>query len=729
MVKMKDKLPKDTSAHPQQTRSKQKEERDFYQKLVEHSLQGIVIFQNNGIVFANKTMEDIAGFSVDELLSFSPDQVRDFIHPDDRAQVWKRMRERLQGKDVPSRYVFRALRKDNKYNWLEMYAALIEYQGKPAVQGAIVNITEQKQAEAELLKREATLNSIFKAAPIGIGLVSNSILLRVNEKICEMAGYSQDELVGKSARILYPTKKDYDYVTNENHRQISEFGTGTVETRWKIKSGEIKDVLLSSTLLDQGDLSAGVTFTALDITESKRTLDELKNSEERLKILFEFAPDAYYLIDLTGRFLDGNKAAEALIGYSKEELIGKSFLKLNPMDKALIKKAAALLSRNASGMATGPDEFVLRRLDGSQVFVEISTYPVKINDKIQVLGIARDVSEQHKAIEALRTSEDKFRNLAEKSPNMIFINKRGRVVYANKKCEESMGYSVEEFLSSDFNFFSLIAPESMEFIKKSLSRHLRGEDVPPYEYSLVTKNGKRIDAIITTKLIPYEDDTAILGIITDITERKQAEEKIKASLKEKEVMLREIHHRVKNNMQIITSLLRLQAGQDKDANVQQMFTLCQNRIKSMSLIHESLYQSQVLSRINFSDYIKKMTTHLVSIYSQGKKVFSVNYELDDVYLDINQAIPFGLIINELITNALQHAFPPSHTGDIMIALRKEKKGKIIFEVKDNGVGIPEDVNTERPISLGLQLVYDLARQLNGSVNIRNKPGTSVTISF
>ena len=350
-------------------------ENDLYRRLVEHSLQGIVIFQKNRVVFANKTMEDISGFSVDEMLSFSPDQVREFIHPDDREQVWKRMLERVRGKDVPSRYVFRSLRKDGKYNWLEMYATLIEFAGDPAVQGAIINITEQKQAEAELLKREAALNSIFKAAPIGIGLVSNRILLQVNEKICEITGYSQKELIGKSSRILYPSKKDFDFVGAEKYRLISELGTGTVETKWKTKSGEIKDILLSSTPLDPNDLSAGVTFTAMDVTRRKRAVEELKNSEDRLKILFEYAPDAYYLNDLKGIFLDGNKAAEALIGYSKEELIGKSFTGLDLIDKTQIKKAAAVLARNARGMASGPDEFILIRKDGSQVIVEISTCP------------------------------------------------------------------------------------------------------------------------------------------------------------------------------------------------------------------------------------------------------------------------------------------------------------------------------------------------------------------
>lgn len=146
-----------------------------------------------------------------------------------------------------------------------------------------------------------------------------------------------------------------------------------------------------------------------------------------------------------------------------------------------------------------------------------------------MLGIARDITERKHAEKALKESEEKFRMLAEKSPNMIFINRKGRIVYANQKCEEVMGYRREELYAPDFDFFSMIAPESIGVIKSSFQKHMKEKDVAPYEYSLITKTGKKIDAIITTKLISYGDESAILGIITDNTDRKQAEEALRKS--------------------------------------------------------------------------------------------------------------------------------------------------------------------------------------------------------
>jgi PAS domain S-box-containing protein len=260
-----------------------------------------------------------------------------------------------------------------------------------------------------------------------------------------------------------------------------------------------------------------------EIEKLKHTETGIKSSEERLKILFEYAPDAYYLSDLKGYFIDGNKAAEHLIGYKRDELIGKSFLKLKLLPPKQITKAAKLLAKNAIGKPTGPDEFNIIRKDGNQVPVEIRTFPIKIENKSLVLGIARDITERKHTEEVLKESEEKFRTLAEQSPNMIFVNKKGRVVYANKKCEEIMGFKREEFYSPDFNFLTLIAPEYTDLVKANFSMHIKGEDVLTYEYALISKKGDRIEVINAPKLIRYEGESAILGIVTDITQRKHAE--------------------------------------------------------------------------------------------------------------------------------------------------------------------------------------------------------------
>jgi len=337
--------------------------------------------------------------------------------------------------------------------------------------------------------------------------------------------------------------------------------------------------------------------------------------------------------------------------------------------------------------------------------------------------------ENKQAETALRESEEKFRSLAENSPNMIFINSKGRIVYVNPECEKVLGYTREEFYSPDFDFYTLIAPESINTVRSNLKKHMNGKEVPPYEYTLITKHGKKIDAIHTTKLIYFGGEKSILGIITDITTHKKSEEKIRASIKEKDVLLQEIHHRVKNNMQIISSLLNLQLRSIKDEKVAEIFRESRDRIRSMALIHEKLYQSKNLARINFAEYIKSLVVHLFNTYKINPKTIRIKTELEDVFLDVNSAIPCSLIINELVTNVLKHAFPKGRRGEIRIKLQSNKKRKTSLIVSDNGIGYGNEIDFRSPKSLGLQLVNDLVKQINGSITLERKKGTTYKITF
>lgn len=238
-----------------------------------------------------------------------------------------------------------------------------------------------------------------------------------------------------------------------------------------------------------------------------------------------------------------------------------------------------------------------------------------------------------------------------------------------------------------------------------------------------------------------EEDKNILMFISDqiamAIERKEAEEKIKASLKEKEVLLQEIHHRVKNNMQVISSMLNLQSTYIKDRKVLELFKSSQDRIQSMALVHEKLYQSEDLTRINFAQYIQSLTVHLFRSYRVDTNVVRLKTDMKDFFLEINKAIPCGLIITELASNALKHAFPKSRIrergteqrGEILISLRQDKNGGNKLIVRDNGVGLPEDFDFRKAKSFGLILVNMLVDQLDGSIAVRRKGGTSFEIKF
>jgi two-component sensor histidine kinase len=215
-----------------------------------------------------------------------------------------------------------------------------------------------------------------------------------------------------------------------------------------------------------------------------------------------------------------------------------------------------------------------------------------------------------------------------------------------------------------------------------------------------------------------------------LLQRQRSEEKIRKSLDEKEVLLKEIHHRVKNNLQIISSLLNLQTGQVKDRQLLEILRESQNRIRSMALIHERLYRSADFSNVDFGQYVNGLTTYLVRSYASDSRSFNLQVDVQDVSLGVDVAIPCGLIINELVSNCLKHAFPPGVQGEVCVSLRRDEE-RYRLRVEDNGIGLPGDIDLKKVESLGLQLVETLSTQIGASIDITTAPGkgSAFTISF
>jgi two-component sensor histidine kinase len=215
----------------------------------------------------------------------------------------------------------------------------------------------------------------------------------------------------------------------------------------------------------------------------------------------------------------------------------------------------------------------------------------------------------------------------------------------------------------------------------------------------------------------------------EIYERTQAEIRVREALQEKEVLLKEVHHRVKNNLQVISSLLSLQSSQIKDPETVQIFRDSQNRVRSMALIHEKLYQSHDLAQIEFKGYIQSLTSFLVRSFAAESRGVTFRLDVDAIELGIDQAIPCGLIINELVSNSLKYAFPDSQKGEVYIQFKIDKGQRLHLNVGDNGVGFPENVDFQNTASLGLQLVNSLVSQLEGSIKLVRSSGTEFRIDF
>jgi two-component sensor histidine kinase len=270
--------------------------------------------------------------------------------------------------------------------------------------------------------------------------------------------------------------------------------------------------------------------------------------------------------------------------------------------------------------------------------------------------------------------------------------------------------------------FAARVPERLTMIKE--------QGFAVFESAHIRKDGTVMPVEVNSRVLDYEGKRVYFSVIRDITERKHAEEQVKKSLKEKEALLQEIHHRVKNNMQVISSLLKLQSRYAKDLSAEQTLLESQNRVRTMALIHDKLYQSGDLSKIDFGDYVRSLINELLRFAGEKRTKIDISMDFEDIYLSADTAIPCGLIINEMFTNSIKHAFPEQQRGNVTISLSMDASGEYHLVYSDNGIGIPEDVDFRSSHSLGLELIILLAEhQLRGSVELDRGEGTRFDIRF
>ena len=461
-----------------------------------------------------------------------------------------------------------------------------------------------------------------------------------------------------------------------------------------------------------------------ELKHRKLAEDALKESEERYRGLFDRSLDFVYVHDFEGNFIDANPAVLESFGYTKEEIYSIDFATLLSEDQipAALKNIEEIAH---TGFQRELKEYRLKRKDGTYVYLEIQGSLVYRDGKpYAIQGIARDITARKQAEEAVRESEEKFRNLFNNVEVGMFITRLdgSEILDMNEKFLNIFGRTREEMqgLASVIHWADPSEREEMLRILEIEGR------VPNFECKMLNKQGEVRTCLASSRL--YRDEGIMEGSILDITERKQAENKITASLKEKEVLLKEVHHRVKNNLQVISSLLNLQSQHIKDKDSLEMFQESQNRVRSMALIHEKLYTSEDLSRIDIAAYIQDLTASLFSTYTVGNEI-KINIDVTDIFCTITTAIPCGLIINELVTNAVKHGFPKERDGTITVSMTPSNTDSLILTVSDNGIGFPEEIDFRTTTTLGMQLITSLVEQLEGTITLGRSEGTTFTITF
>jgi PAS domain S-box-containing protein len=743
-----------------------KESEEKWRSVVENAPDIIMTVDREGAIqFINVTVPDL---KMEEVVGSS---IYDYIESEHHNRV-KKYLKRIFRTGKPIAYQVSGVGPKGTTSWYESRIGPIKHDGKVVAATIITtDITKRKQAEEELEKHRKNLEDMVKErteelikanelllreveerkhaevalreseekyrhlverANDGITIIQDFELKYINPALASMLGYSPDEMIGtKFMKYIVPDelpkiKERYE------RRMKGEKVPPVYETKAYKKNGELINIELNAGLIQFEGEPADLVF-ARDIGERKRAEEELKISEKRYRSVFENVSDVIFTVNSDFVLSSISPTVEDMSGYKPEDLIGTAVEDLDFLTPESLERALGRMELILAGKDIGYQEYEFKAKDGTKRLVEVSYTPLYEKGEFNsIICVARDITERKLAEEKLRESEELYKSLVKTLPDAVTsTDLEGKITYVSPRTLQIHGFDhADEILGK--GAFELIHPDYRETAVKNLQRTLTEGFVRNLEYTLLKKDGTPFTGLLSAALIrdAHGNPKSFIATTKDITERKIVEEQIKASLEEKEVLLRELHHRVKNNIQVISSMLRLHTGHIEDKNYAESIKEIGNRIRTMSLIHEKLYQAKDLAHIDFKEYIKELVNNLFRFYGVNINKIRPKIVSDGISLDIDTGIPCGLIINELVSNSLKHAFPDENKGgEILIEIQQEDKDKYALVVSDNGLGFPKELDFRNTDTLGLQLVNTLVAQLEGTIELNRKGKTEFKIVF
>ena len=622
------------------------------------------------------------------------------------------------------------------------------------LRGTVQDITDRKQAEealrvAEELARQrlAEIEDLYHNAPVGLCVLDRDLrFLRINERLAEFNGIPAVDHIGKTVRDVLPGLVD---TVEPVIRRILETGeprlhieiVGETPAHPGLQRSWLEQWL---PIKDSEGRVTGLSIVVEDITERKQAEAQILETTQRLQALMQAMPIGVALLDAQG----GNVAANPAYD---EVWMGPC-----PPVRSVDDYAAYQAWWADTGKPLQPEDWAsaravqhgetvvgqllrIRRFDGSDAIVLNSAAPIRdANDRITGSALAiQDItawqkSERRLAVAVSGTRIGLFEwNMA--TGEVLWNPQHARLFGLDATTTSSTTTTTMVFRPFVYNdWASRVHPEDFPRVEAEM-RHCLAERVPlEVDYRIVWPDGS-LHWMATRAVVEQDVEGQpwrMVGIAMDITELKEAEEIIRASLAEKEILLKEIHHRVKNNLQVISSLISLQADALTDKQILEELDDVRDRVRSMALVHEKLYQTSDLAKLDFAEYAASLTQTLWRSYSDFAKNVRLNLAVEPVLLSIDTAVPCGLILNELASNALKHAFPDNSGGEVEVGLKIDPATKVVcLRVRDNGIGLPAGLDWSQLESLGLRLVKILASQVHGTVETASGPGTEIKIIF
>jgi PAS domain S-box-containing protein len=677
----------------------------------------------------NEVACDMLGYTREELLQMGPENIDNPENVANMAQVIKNLQK--EGK-----IIFESVQVSKKREFIpvEISSHIFELNGKEMILSIAREISERNKAEKALEKSEKEYRDLFENMIEGFAYCQmifddeknpiDWIYIKVNPAFDKVTGLKNVQ--GKKATEAIPGIKELQPELFDIYGRVALTG---IQENIEINFKPLKIWLKISVFSPEKEYFVAVFE---NITKRKKAEKALKKSEEKYRQLVENAQEGIWSIDAESKTRFVNQRMAEILGYEIDEMMGKSLFSF--MDKHGVELANYNLEHGKQGLKKQYDfEFI--RKDGNKVYTNLETSPIFDDDKNYVGAVAMvsDITERKKMEKTLRESEKRYSiTLDAVNDGLWEWDVLAGDAFFSPNYYKLLGYAPGEFPANYESWRLLVHPDDIDLVEKKLQKNIKSDKRFEIDLRMKTKSIEWLWVSIRGKAVERDSlGTAkrMVGTLSDIRERVNAKKKIKESLEEKEILLKEIHHRVKNNLMIISSLLNLQSGYIKDKASKDIFKESQNRAKSMALIHERLYSSADLKRIDFGDYIQSLSKDLFNTYKSDSGLIALKMNVENIFLDINTAIPLGLIVNEFITNSLKHAFPNGRKGEINVEFH-EKNEEYEFAVKDNGIGFPKDIDYQNTESLGLQIVTNLTGQIDGKIEkLDANPGTEFKINF
>jgi PAS domain S-box-containing protein len=724
------------------------ESEEKYRTLVENINDVIFKLDENGkFIYISPVIEYLFEYSMEEIVGKN---FMDYVHPDDLGKLLESFKHTVKGFSEPSE--FRVVDKNGKERYVRSSGRLIEKkEGRKEIIGIMTDITEKKQSEEKLKAAFQQMHDIIEFLPDPTFVIdAEHKVFAWNKSIEQLTGINKSDMIGKGgyeyAVPFYNMKRpiliDLTYLTSDeiekNYSYIKRIDDILYAETFIADLNDGKGVFLwgaASPLYNTTGEKIGAIEVIRDITERKQVEDALVENINRFRLIWSESPIAIQLFDSDGKLLEANTAYITMFGIINDEELKRFNLDDYPDIKGEVRNKL-LRGENVSFTSTYDFDSIARinsfKTDKKGIiFLDIQITPLLTNERITgYLVQLQDITKRIRTEKSLQSSIIKYKTLFESSPmGIIVTDDKGRIVETNQTAKLVLNLKDQAESVSFDPEWNILLPDGSSMAENEYMKLFSLKNGLTVENTVIgiRKNADDTTWISVTSLPLHIDGYGVIITFSVIDKFKQMEDECRQSVREKEIIMKELQHRTKNNIAIVSSLLKLEMDKSKDEHVRSVFQNSILRIQAILSIYEQLKITSSHETIDFKNYVEKTASLLVETYSFDSGRILLKTDIDLIHVEMNLAVPLGLILNEALCNALKYAYP-SGRGELQIKLKGNDKS-FMLSVSDSGIGMAPDSGSSDGNGLGLQLIKMLSKQIDADFSIESAPGEGTRIDL